>query len=77
MKLLNKLKELNQIRKLSSGNILRITCINGNIIEGKYLFYTSELDNEPEEAEVCVRSLKTESCIGILEHEIKSIEIID
>ncbi len=76
MNLLNRLKEMNEIKKLNSDIALRIICIDGDIIEGRYLSYTSELNNDPEEAEIEVRDLKTGGYIGIFEHEIKSIEFI-
>ena len=77
MNLLNRLKELNKIKKLNSNVILRIVCVDGDIVEGHYLSYTSKLNNEPEEAEIEIRSLKTGGYIGIFEHEIKSIEIVE
>ncbi len=77
MNLLNRLKELNEIKKLNSNVIIRVICVDGDIIEGKYLSYTSKLNNEPEEAELEIRSLKTGGYIGIFEHEIESIELTD
>lgn len=77
MNLLKRLKQLNKIKELNSKVILKVYCVGGDVIEGRYISYISELDNEPEEPQIDLKDLKTGGYIGILEHEIQSIEFID
>lgn len=70
------LEELKKINNLNSKTKLKVMCTNGVTLEGIYYAYTSELDNEPEEAQLDIRSSVNNGLIGILESEIKSIEVL-
>lgn len=67
-------------KELSSylGKRIRVKCIDGDIVEGYCDVFTRALDNEPEVAEI---SLKTDyyssGLIGVLLPEIKSIEVLE
>lgn len=75
MNLKEKLKEFNKLKPLSAKTIFNIACNDGQVIEGNYYSYVSALDNEPEEAEVDI-TVKNGDVVGILESEIKSIEVL-
>lgn len=75
MKLKDKLKEISINKPLSKETRLKIICMDNQVITGNYYGYTQALDNEPEEAEVDIMS-DAGAVIGVLESEIKSIEVI-
>jgi hypothetical protein len=54
------------------GKNIKVTCIDGQIIEGKCDGYTQALDNEPEIASISIA--RTGYGIEIYENEIKSIK---
>lgn len=56
------------------GKNIKVTCNDGQIIEGKCDEYTQALDNEPEIASISIA--RTDYGIEIYENEIKSIEVI-
>lgn len=75
MSLLSKLKRINEVKRLNSKTFLRVYCFDGSVVDGYYSAYTSELDNTPEEAQLDIVTTRG-NYIGILEHEIKEIEVI-
>ena len=54
---------------------MRVTCLDGKIIEGQYLGFTSALDNEPEIAHIDISGGEDWS-YGLYENEIEKIEVI-
>jgi hypothetical protein len=56
------------------GKHIIVTCINGNVIEGKCDEFTQALDNEPPIASISIA--KNGYGIEIYENEIKSIKEI-
>ncbi len=71
---MNLLEELKKIKDLSSKTKLHIVCSDGMELGGVYQSYISELDNEPEEAQLDMINLENNGLIGILESEILSID---
>ncbi|KOF56625.1 MULTISPECIES: hypothetical protein [Clostridium] len=57
-----------------TGKRIKVTCIDGKIIEGNCDCYTQALDNEPEIASISID--KGSYGIELYENEIKSIEVI-
>jgi hypothetical protein len=57
------------------GSQVRITCVDGTIVEGFYSIYTRAGDNEPEIASVTIET--PEGFIEVYENKIKSIEILN
>lgn len=74
---MNLINELKKIEGLNEKTKLKINCYNNVIIEGKYYGFTSAMDNEPEEAELDIISSENGGLIGVLESEIKTIEVIN
>ena len=56
-----------------TGKFIRVTCVDEQVIEGACVCYTSALDNVEEIASIDIE--KDGYLIGIMEDEIKSIEI--
>jgi len=77
VRLLEMLKEINKTDILSKKTVLKIICKDGVEINGRYQAYVSELDNEPEEAQLDIITLDTEASVGLLESEIETIEVLN
>ncbi|EOD00463.1 hypothetical protein [Caldisalinibacter kiritimatiensis] len=56
------------------GKKIKVTCIQGEIIQGKCDRYTQALDNEPEIASISIDSGEID--YEIYENEISKIEIV-
>lgn len=56
---------------------IRVTCKDGQILEGVNRNFTQPLDNEPEVAAMCIRQEGRSYLTEITEPEIEKIEIID
>lgn len=57
------------------GKRIRVICKDGSIVEGMCDYFTQPLDNDPEIAEISVRS-GTETLISITEPEVEKIEYL-
>ncbi len=57
------------------GKKIKLTCKDGDVLEGTVCNFTSSVDNEPEEASISL-SMKTKD-VEILLNEIESIEVIN
>lgn len=74
MNLVEELRKVMKTKELNNKLILKITCVDGQIIQGPYDGYTQALDNEPEIASIYIK--KDGYSIELYENEIKSIEAI-
>lgn len=74
---MNLMEKLRKIENLNGKTVIKVICTDGDVAEGFYRGYTSELNNEPEIPQIDILSKKTNSLIGILETEIQSIEVIN
>lgn len=60
------------------GKNIRVTCKDGQVIEGHCWHFVPAIDNEPEVTEIGIRQgEKSRSFIGITEPEIEKIEFED
>lgn len=57
------------------GKKIRVTCINGKVIEGVAEYFTKAVDNDPEVASIGI-PYSDNGVYDITADEIKSIEII-
>ena len=73
MKLTDKLKK---IKNLNTDTLLNVTCVDDTVIVGYFREYISAMDNEPEIPQLDVYSETNHTLYGLLETEIKSIEIV-
>ena len=59
------------------GKNIKVMCIDGDVVEGFCEVVTKAIDNEPEVAEISLKTDKNSNgLIGITLPEIKAIEII-
>lgn len=75
MDLLKELKQVNEKCGLTGKTKLKITCINGDVLQGYYISFVSALDNEPEIAGIDI-SGGEDYYYGLLETEIEKIEVL-
>ena len=75
MNLLKELKQINEKHGLTGKTKLKITCTNGDVLQGYYKSFVSALDNEPEIPGIDI-SGGDDYYYGLLETEIKKIEVI-
>ena len=70
------LKEgLNKITNLNNNTVLKVTCIDNEVITGYFRGYTSAVDNEQEIAQLDILA-KDNNYLGLLENEIVSIVVV-
>ncbi len=74
---MNLLQELKKIEKLNGKTLLKVSCTDGEVVEGLFRGYVSELDNEPEIPQLELQNSVTDGLVGIMETEIKYIEVIN
>lgn len=57
---------------------VRVTCDDGQVLEGYVDLYTSALDNEPDPESICLKIPGEEGVLTeIYTNEIKKIEVIE
>lgn len=77
MNLYGRLNEIEKKYELNKKLKLRITCMDGDVIEGYFDGYTDKMNNEPEITQLELRcSYDNSGVICIFETEIKSIDVI-
>ena len=74
MSLIEELRKIMKDRKLDNQLKLKITFIDGTILEGNYEDYTQALDNDPEIASIGIKANNVH--YELYENEIKSIEVV-
>ena len=68
-------EELKTITNLNNNTVLKVTCIDNEVITGYFRGYTSAVNNEPEIAQLDILT-KDNNYLGLLENEIASIVVI-
>ncbi len=77
MNLYSRLDEIEEKNELNKELKLRVTCIDGDVIEGYFDGYTDAVNNEPEITQLELRrSIDYPGITCIFETEIKSIDVI-
>ena len=56
------------------GNQVKVTCIDGMVVEGLYSIYTQAQDNVPEKASITLET--DDGLVEIYEDEIRNIETL-
>lgn len=68
-------EELKKITNLNNNTVLKVTCIDNEVITGYFRGYTSAVNNEPDIAQLDILT-KDNNYLGLLENEIASILVI-
>ena len=56
---------------------LKVECMDGTVMSGKFVTVVGALDNEPEIAELMIRRDDNGVLTGMLETEITAVELMD
>ena len=70
-------KLLGTERPYDKAHRLKVECTDGIVLTGKVVTVVGALDNEPEIAELIIRRDDNGVLTGMLETEIKTVELMD
>lgn len=70
------MKNIEQLMYDTFNKKIRVTCKDGQVLEGVNRNFTQSLDNEPEVAAMCIQEERYTHLTEITEPEIEKIEII-
>ena len=69
-------EKLKKVKELNNETVLKVTCVDGEVIIGRFRGYTSATNNEPPIAELDILT-KDNNYVGLLESEIKEIVSVE